>query len=975
MKNENDLNNSEDEYKIILNSKLVLDKKYYKCKKSLTDKNINNLKFKEITNSISSKSIKYDTYNLKKESNDIYSNYKSKELNEKSNYKHTNMINVDNVSDSMLNCDDARMYKLINKNSTLPIKKQSSFENEIVNYIEENEYVLNLDSNAQRVIKNLNGDNLSKRIRTANNLSLSCIVKNNNTNDLMHYLKTQNYGSSINHKLKLRKSHNDINLNINLLDSNNLENLKNNNSKFNTKSLYRDNSIKFNKYKNNNLFDTTNINNKSLTFNNNFNSFDNLFYYNNMSKTHRYLPIRHNNFFTYKDKNLCFSLISNNSKKTRSESLHKTKFLINTILFDFDNNLRNITKTEYEKNSFILNKTNNFANKESNNKENKSIVLLNTSGNYNSNNSNKKNSSSSCTSKEDNNKNNKYDFHTSNNNIDNPDFKAKRKSTHKKFNTVKHDSINTNEGKLISTDSIHEINVAEYLFNLGNKENTNYNINKNVFNLANNNSIYEENNEGEFTQNEIILNNYNDVSIDNKSNYNININNIYNSTSTNLINTNNISKDYTKNSHNKNKNIDANINSNYNSEDPLNIKDKLLKIGGSNNNLNTNFLSAYYNSKSSQNLGSASNSNRSSVCNLPSNNSSFKISPSSKNKDINDKNIDEFVNNSISNCEYNNNSNFTFNIIKPNNNLEKNINFKPLNSNSILNNISIDKNFVLYYLNNLSYITKFLDIIKLFSKEQLFRLIDIVKDMFCHIIAFKDGLFFFCNLYNFLNNNSENKIYLYTNILLEGCDYINSSFSKENNNLLEIIAYVNKNFIFKENTDNTSSKYKSIIQDNEVIYSVYNKEVVWMNLIPHRYGKNTVEFFLSCFFINAREKHQLLFEVLLNKFIEYSMMNYSTFVIQKFVQIYKTKECFFKIIENINKLTSNRNGIFVIISGLKSYKGDDLNKLLDKIMHVSEFLCKNMYASTLMEYVFNNHTAYSAKIFINEKLNYLLGKY
>jgi hypothetical protein len=76
----------------------------------------------------------------------------------------------------------------------------------------------------------------------------------------------------------------------------------------------------------------------------------------------------------------------------------------------------------------------------------------------------------------------------------------------------------------------------------------------------------------------------------------------------------------------------------------------------------------------------------------------------------------------------------------------------------------------------------------------------------------------------------------------------------------------------------------------------------------------------------------------------------------------------------LTELTACRNGIFVVISGLKAYKGVELFKLLDRIMEISEVLCKNTYASTLMEYVFSNYTAYAATIFINQKLGYLLGK-
>lgn len=233
------------------------------------------------------------------------------------------------------------------------------------------------------------------------------------------------------------------------------------------------------------------------------------------------------------------------------------------------------------------------------------------------------------------------------------------------------------------------------------------------------------------------------------------------------------------------------------------------------------------------------------------------------------------------------------------------------------------------------------------------KIINVIKKNAPSILSSSNGLSFFLKLYSNLSNYNS----LREN-LLDLSEFVNMGYSNDFQNLIDILSVVNHS--------NTN--------DRDIVYELFNKESIWKSLIPHRNGKNVVEYLLTNFYINNASKHKKLFELLESNFLDYSIMNYTTFVIQKYVQKYRTPETFVKIIENLNELTACRNGIFVIISALKSYKNDDLNLLLDKIMSVSEHLCKNVYASTLMEYIFSNHTNFSAPYFVENKIDYLLGK-
>lgn len=205
--------------------------------------------------------------------------------------------------------------------------------------------------------------------------------------------------------------------------------------------------------------------------------------------------------------------------------------------------------------------------------------------------------------------------------------------------------------------------------------------------------------------------------------------------------------------------------------------------------------------------------------------------------------------------------------------------------------------------------------------------------------------------------------------------------------------------------------YKSLIElfqrikmtkdDNfkRLIFTKFDNINVWKDLIQDKYGKNIVEYFLTqffsddnqednneinedsnldslCSFSPAKTKKILsrLFAFIDSNLIELSKANFSTFAVQTYIQQYRNFSTVHILILGIQGIVSCRNGVFVIISALKSYSGDELYLLLDKIIDLSEVFSKDVYASTLIEYVFKNHSTYTVQKFMNTKHEYFLGK-
>lgn len=255
---------------------------------------------------------------------------------------------------------------------------------------------------------------------------------------------------------------------------------------------------------------------------------------------------------------------------------------------------------------------------------------------------------------------------------------------------------------------------------------------------------------------------------------------------------------------------------------------------------------------------------------------------------------------------------------------------------------------------------------------RIISLIQLIKSELEVILSYEESVLFLYNVYIIYKNTKENEKGD-RNLFFDIIDIYQYACMSEGLVLLKLL------FSILTSKDSKNEKIAGIF-DIEYVYSSFNSINQWNNLIFNKYGKNYIEFFLKSNLFqsthtsnqsNPSNSYNLLFSFLNNSFISFSKMNYSTFVIQIYVEHHHEVESFEIIKNNVLELSSCRNGIFVLLAGVKGYKSNQLTDLLLTILSKLDTLCNDIYASTLMEYIFKTHTNLSANYLINHKLNCL----
>lgn len=164
----------------------------------------------------------------------------------------------------------------------------------------------------------------------------------------------------------------------------------------------------------------------------------------------------------------------------------------------------------------------------------------------------------------------------------------------------------------------------------------------------------------------------------------------------------------------------------------------------------------------------------------------------------------------------------------------------------------------------------------------------------------------------------------------------------------------------------------SNLELQEIVLSKFESSHILKEVMLSKYGKNIVEFFINEFLQNFNQFRCKLYQLIESAFVDFSKKNYATFVVQTYLAKERTLSAMKVISDNIVTLTTCRNGVFVVISAIKSYKDKPLQYLLDRIIEVAEILSKDAYSSTLIEYVFSNHK-HAATNFIRRKSKFFLG--
>lgn len=240
-----------------------------------------------------------------------------------------------------------------------------------------------------------------------------------------------------------------------------------------------------------------------------------------------------------------------------------------------------------------------------------------------------------------------------------------------------------------------------------------------------------------------------------------------------------------------------------------------------------------------------------------------------------------------------------------------------------------------------------------FSQQTVSLLIRAVAKCFANLIAIKESRTVLNSIFNVLNTPMLVKLIKDIN-MIEVC--ISSNYSALIEIMDDILRLNNK-------------------EADEALLSCFNTKEKWEELAMNRQGKYIAEYLMTTYFYKEPSKLSLLFEVIEVNFLEYSKTNFTTFLVQCYIQTYKSSSIVSIILKSMISLISCRNGVFVLISALKTYKDDILYLLIDRVIELSDIFSKDAYASTVIEYLFKNHTEYSTRKFIQTKKDSFQGKH
>lgn len=241
---------------------------------------------------------------------------------------------------------------------------------------------------------------------------------------------------------------------------------------------------------------------------------------------------------------------------------------------------------------------------------------------------------------------------------------------------------------------------------------------------------------------------------------------------------------------------------------------------------------------------------------------------------------------------------------------------------------------------------------------------------------------FVVNFYRCLYKEHQRKLPLKTdsNIDINNTDYSKVLLEKiDISKILQLKSYPLITLLFKEVKD---------FQHQETLYSKFNDENTWLILLEnpnfHPLVFFLIEVFLTQSEFKAKNQSKILFEVIEKKFVEYSLGDNSTFVMQKYIELHFSKSLYKLLKRNLINLVSNKNGQCVVntaistlvktegnFSKLKKYSEKFMIKILDLLEELSSFI----YGSSVIENVFFAYKIKAIDYFLCYKGNLVLSKY
>lgn len=222
------------------------------------------------------------------------------------------------------------------------------------------------------------------------------------------------------------------------------------------------------------------------------------------------------------------------------------------------------------------------------------------------------------------------------------------------------------------------------------------------------------------------------------------------------------------------------------------------------------------------------------------------------------------------------------------------------------------------------------------SFEILQKLIDKVTPLVNLIVKNQNGVAMLKSLYKLSKTEARQD-------LLSSFDYFSISNDSDYEYLLLFLLEV-----------------KDTKDQHYLLYKELNSRYSIKQFISNKYAKNLIEFII----LNFKCDLSCIQMIIKENFISFSIMNYSTYVIQAF--IYKLPRSMIDLVtDNLDSLARSRNGIFVIKCMLSNLDHMSSLKLLNEIIkHLPRF-SKMKFASTLIENIVITYHPYVANVFIS----------
>lgn len=273
---------------------------------------------------------------------------------------------------------------------------------------------------------------------------------------------------------------------------------------------------------------------------------------------------------------------------------------------------------------------------------------------------------------------------------------------------------------------------------------------------------------------------------------------------------------------------------------------------------------------------------------------------------------------------------------------KKSIQSEPKNTADCIPQFDWNEKKFLLMTKDTSSIQFFLSLFTVMDEENKMLIIDMTSQLCNTLLSYPNGKILFLSIYTYLSNLSKADEFLIK------CDFKSFAFAGGYSNLIEVFNFVK--------TNNP--------KEMEVIYSMFNDQKLLDEMIKHKQGKFLIEYFLKNFLKEFPSNDDVLIRLLKQNFISYSQTNYSTFVIQVYIETYKPTWVIDTIDKNFEEMLSTRNSIFVISSAVESFKSQDF---FDILIAKSEILCTNQYASTMLENIFLKYPDYTVDNFLEWK--------